>query len=323
MSRKAKKKPPDSHDRPQNLSRPTDVPHLHGDVAVGPGEGPDFRPVKMRLCSSPRSRYAISAVCGLLLLAVALIFGKTVLYDFVNFDDDVLVYENPIVARGVTAQGIAWAFTANVANMWYPLTLISYMLDSQMYGLKPWGYHLTNVLLHAATTVILFLALRRMTGNLWASAFATLLFAVHPLRAEAVAWVGERKSPLSGLFFVSTIAAYVAYARRPFSLARYLAVAGLFTLGLLAKPTMVTLPFLLLLLDYWPLGRWPVAMPGARAGARTIRGPTAHRSCWLVLEKFPFLLLSVACSVAAVLSSGRQYCVAGKRADSRAGSPMP
>ena len=103
--------------------------------------------------------------------------------------------------------------------------------------------------------VILFLALRRMTGNLWASRLVALLFAIHPLRREAVAWVGERKSPLSGLFFVSTIAAYAAYARRPFSLARYLAVAGLFTLGLLAKPTLVTLPFVLLLLDYWPLGR--------------------------------------------------------------------
>ena len=136
-------------------------------------------------------------------------------YDFVNFDDDVLVYENPMVARGLTAQGVVWAFTTSVGNMWYPLTWISYMLDSQIYGPKPWGYHLTNVLLHAATTVILFLALRRMTGNLWASALVALLFAIHPLRAEAVAWVGERKSPLSGLFFVSTIAAYVALCPSP------------------------------------------------------------------------------------------------------------
>ena len=140
-----------------------------------------------------------------------------------------------------------------MSNMWYPLTLISYMLDSQMYGPKPWGYHLTNVLLHAATTVILFLVLRRMTGNLWASAFVALLFAIHPLRAEAVAWVGERKSPLSGLFFVSTLAAYVAYVRRPFSLVRYLVVAGLFTLGLLAKPTLVTMPFSCC---FWTTGRW-------------------------------------------------------------------
>ena len=237
--------------------------------------------------STPQSQrpYGPLAVCGLLLLAVALIFGKAVRYDFVNFDDDVLVYENPMVARGLTAQGMGWAFTTNTSNMWYPLTWISYMLDSQIYGPKPWGYHLTNVLLHAATAVILFLVLRRMTGDLWASALVTLLFAIHPLRAEAVAWVGERKSPLSGLFFVSTIAAYVAYARRPFSLARYLTVAGLFTLGLLAKPTLVTLPFVLLLLDYWPLGR--------------ISRRTLGR---LVVEKIPLVLLAVAGSVAAVLS---------------------
>ena len=257
--------------------------------------------------------------CGLLLLAVALIFGQTVLYNFVNYDDDVLVYDNPMIARGVTAQGVGWAFTTSVANMWYPLTWISYMLDSQIYGPKPWGFHLTNVLLHAATTVVLFSVLRRMSGNLWASALVALLFAIHPLRVEAVAWVGERKSPLSGLFFVSTIAAYIAYARRPFSLVRYLAVAGLFTLGLLAKPTLVTLPFVLLLLDYWPLGRTArirdkglgmrdkrLGTSGAQDGLSSL---IPHRSSLippvrLVVEKIPLLLLSVACCVAAVLSQG-------------------
>jgi tetratricopeptide (TPR) repeat protein len=184
------------------------------------------------------------------------------------------------------------------------------------------------VLLHAATTVILFLVLRRMTGDVWASALAALLFAIHPLRAEAVAWVGERKSPLSGLFFVSTVAAYVAYARRPFSLARYLAVAGLFTLGLMAKPTLVTLPLVLLLLDYWPLGR--ISHRGAGGAGKSssdggLREPAPNRdACFqgsdsvrkgpfsqrfaprtlqvLVVEKIPLLLLSVACCVAAVLS---------------------
>ena len=286
-----------------------------------------------------RGIHSLPVVCGLLLLAVALVFGKTVRYDFVNLDDNVLVYENPMVTRGVTAQGIAWACTANVANMWYPLTWISYMLDSQMYGPKPWGYHFTNVLLHAATTVILFLTLRRMTGNLWASALVALLFAIHPLRAEAVAWVGERKSPLSGLFFVSTIAAYSAYARRPFSLVRYLAVAGLFTLGLLAKPTLVTLPFVLLLLDYWPLrrergagsggerekGREGEREKGRKGGAPGAGCSRSGSACGsrvgekanspllpfspapllalrLVVEKIPLLLLSVACCVAAVVS---------------------
>ncbi len=254
------------------------------------------------------------AVCGLLILAVGLVFGKTVTYDFVNYDDDKFVYDNPMVARGVTMQGLGWAFTTDTGGVAYPLTWISYMLDSQIFGTKPWGYHLTNVLLHAATAVILFLTLRRMTGNLWASTLVALLFAVHPLRAEAVAWVGERKGPLSGLFFVATIAAYAAYARRPFSLARYLAVAGLFILALLAKPNLVTLPFVLLLLDYWPLGRWQGAGGGEQGAGSREREREAggtNNACataslaWLVVEKIPLLLVSVGGSVAAVLSQVR------------------
>ncbi len=246
------------------------------------------------------------AVCGLLLLAVALVFGRTVLFDFVNFDDDVLVYKNAIVARGVTAHGIAWAFTTSFERTWFPLTWISYMLDSQMYGPKPWGYHLTNVFLHAATSVILFLVLRQMTGNLWASACVALLFAIHPLRAEAVAWVSERKGALSGLFFVATIAAYVGYVRRPFSLARYLTVAALFTLGLMAKPSLVTLPLLLLLLDYWPLARWQAGYPEhplAGRGPGSLDNACATRSASrLMLEKIPLLMLSASFSMAAVLT---------------------
>jgi tetratricopeptide (TPR) repeat protein len=279
-------------------------------------------------------RYALPVVCGLLLLAVALVFGKTLRHEFVNFDDGVLVYENPMVQRGITAEGVVWALTTSGSNMWYPLTWFSFMLDRQIYGMEPWGFHLTNLLLHAAASVILFLTLRRMTGKTWASAFVAALFAVHPLQVEAVAWVGERKSPLSGLFFVSSIAAYVAYARRP-SFMRYLAVAGLFALGLLAKPTIVTLPFLLLLLDYWPLGRAGNGEQGAgsrerRAGSgeqgaesgeqaaqslavsrSEMTRPAAHllavlRSgkVWLIVEKIPLLLLSIGCCVAAVLSQG-------------------
>ena len=127
------------------------------------------------------------------------------------------------------------------------------MLDSQFYGPKPWGYHLTNVLLHAATAIVLFLVLRRMTGRLWPSALVAALFAVHPLRAESVAWVTERKDMLSGLFFTLTLWAYVGYVRRRFSLARYLGIMFLFALGLMAKPAVATLPAVLLLLDYWPL----------------------------------------------------------------------
>ena len=174
------------------------------------------------------------------------------------------------------------------------------MLDYQLYGLKPWGYHLTNVLLHAATAIALFLVLREMTGRFWPSALVAALFAVHPLRVESVAWITERKDVLSGLFFMLTLGAYVGYARRPFSLVRYLAVLLLFALGLMAKPMLVTLPFVLLLLDYWPLGRMAgsATLPAelARAGsaeARAVRfrdGPSVR----LVVEKLPMLALAAA-----------------------------
>ena len=254
--------------------------------------------------------YAVSVICGLILLTVALVFGKTLAYDFVNYDDDLFVSDNPMVTRGITVQSLVWACTTHDLEMWFPLTLISYMSDSQMCGLEPWGYHLTNVVLHAATAVILFLALRQMTANLWASALIALLFAIHPLRVETVAWVAERKGGLSGLFFVSTIAAHVAYARRPFSLLRYLAVAGLFTLGLSAKPQLVTLPFVLLLLDYWPLGRWQGAgsrrgVCAAGTGAGSADNAFAAKSPWqLVVEKIPLLLLAFAASVAGVWGHG-------------------
>ena len=215
--------------------------------------------------ASPRfwthNTYTVAAVCGFLLLAVALVFGQTVGHEFVNYDDNQYVYENPQVAQGLTARGIAWAFTTVHASNWHPLTWLSHMLDCQLYGLNAGGHHLTNVLLHAATAILLFLVLRRMTGDLWPSAFVAAVFAIHPLRVESVAWVAERKDVLSGLFFMLTLGAYVGYARRPFSLGRYLAVVLLFALGLMAKPMLVTLPFVLLLLDYWPLGR--IGLPAA------------------------------------------------------------
>jgi tetratricopeptide (TPR) repeat protein len=208
-------------------------------------------------------RFQVLAVCALLLLAVAVVFGQTVGFDFVNYDDPAYVYENVPVDAGLTGQGIGWAFTHvymgrrydNPIFHWHPLTWISHMADCQLYGLRPGGHHLTSVVLHGATAVVLFLVLLRMTGALWPSALAAALFAIHPLRVESVAWVAERKDVLSGFFFVLTLAAYVRYARLPFSLARYSAVLALFACGLMAKPMLVTLPCVLLLLDWWPLGR--------------------------------------------------------------------
>jgi hypothetical protein len=187
-----------------------------------------------------------------------------------------------MVARGLTLKGIVWAFSFHAFN-WHPLTWLSHMLDCQLYGLHPWGHHLTNVLLHTATVIALFLLLRQMTGALWRSAFVAAVFAIHPLRVESVAWVAERKDVLSGLFFMLTIGAYVRFARRPWSPVRYGIVVLLFALGLMCKPMLVTLPLVLLLLDYWPLHR----------------AESARR---LVLEKLPLLALSAAASAATLLA---------------------
>ena len=159
-------------------------------------------------------RYGMAvAVCGLLALLVAIVFGQTLRHDFIDLDDSHYVFDNPHVRDGLSLQGIVWAFTQRHEANWHPLTWISHMLDCQMYGLWAGGHHLTSVLLHAATAILLFLVLRRMTGRLWCSALVAALFAIHPLRRESVAWVAERKDVLSGLFFMLTLWAYTAYVR--------------------------------------------------------------------------------------------------------------
>ncbi len=203
-----------------------------------------------------QSRRAVLAVCGWLLLAVGLVFAQTVRHGFVNIDDGVYVSENPHILRGLTASGIAWVFSHSHVGNWHPLTGLSHMLDCQIYGLNAGGHHLTNVLLHAATAILLFLVLRQLTGDLWPSAIVAALFAVHPLRVESVAWIAERKDVLSGLCFVLTLGAYAWFVRGPFSRRRYLLLLVIFALGLMSKPMLVTVPALLLVLDYWPLGRF-------------------------------------------------------------------
>ena len=243
---------------------------------------PNQRPDAARAEASPSSGRRRSIIIGgLLALAVLGAFGQTLHHDFVNVDDGPYVFDNPRVKNGLNWPGIAWAFTHSASANWHPLTWISHMLDCQRFGLASAGHHLTSVLLHAAVAVLLFLCLRQMTGALWRSAFAAALFAVHPLRAESVAWVAERKDVLSGLFFVLTLWAYVGYAQRRFSLGRYLGVLALFACGLMAKQMLVTLPFVLLLVDYWPLGRFNQPEPGRKA---------------LVLEKVPALVLALIAS---------------------------
>ncbi|HUA68432.1 MAG TPA: tetratricopeptide repeat protein [Candidatus Saccharimonadales bacterium] len=232
-------------------------------------------------------------LCVFLAAITLAVFGRTTHYGFVNCDDGTYVYENPAVQQGLTLKGIGWAFTHFVAGNWHPLTMISYMADYQFHGLKPGGYHLTNVLLHTVAVILLFLVLEEMTGKSWRSAFVAAVFAIHPLRAESVAWISERKDVLSGVFFMLTLWAYIRYARRPFSYDRYLWVVLALALGLMAKPMLVTVPFVLLLLDYWPLNRFSNS-----AGPR--KGFSISRR--IVFEKLPLLALSIGACVVAVLA---------------------
>jgi protein O-mannosyl-transferase len=218
-----------------------------------------------------------------------LVFGQTVRHDFVNFDDHVYVYDNPLVTRGLTITGIVDAFTHAHARNWHPLTTISHMLDCQLYGLNAGGHHFTNVALHTIAVLLLFRVLQVMTRALWPSAFVAALFAIHPLHVESVAWLSERKDVLSAVFFMLTLAAYVRYAQAP-SPGRYSIVALIFTLGLMSKPMLVTVPFVLLLLDYWPLRRFEkVPLVKSRGG---IVGWLNRRPNYLFLEKTPLLVLS-------------------------------
>jgi hypothetical protein len=233
----------------------------------------------------------VLAVCVCLAIAVLLVFGQTLRFGFVNFDDDEYVYQNPQVSAGLTLPGLGWAFTHSHSANWHPLTWLSHMLDCQVYGLEPAGHHLTNFLLHAATAILLFLVLRQMTGALWPSAFVAVVFAIHPLRVQSVAWISERKDVLSGLFFMLTLGAYDRYARQSFSLRRYAAVVLFYLLGLMSKPMLVTLPFVLMLLDYWPLGRvsgFGVHGSGlncpARDSASALNSKLATSNSKLVLE---------------------------------------
>ena len=255
-------------------------------------------------------------ICFFLALIVVAVFAQTLRYDFVNYDDDRYVYDNPRTAAGLTPANIRWAFThVQVAN-WHPLTMISHMLDCQLYGLHAWGHHLTNILLHTVAAILLLLALRALTGSLWPSAFVAAIFSIHPLRVESVAWVAERKDVLSGIFFMLTLLAYARYARDEGHRKRnYLTVIIWFALGLLSKPTVVTLPFVLLLLDYWPLRRMQIGRreePGDKNKAvRGKRKAPVISPCQsvsvsafkdLVIEKIPLFILAAASCVITIFA---------------------
>jgi len=229
------------------------------------------------------------AICAALIAITWAVFGRTLGHEFVNFDDPNYVSENPQIHAGLNWQSIVWAFTHVHSHNWHPLTTMSHMLDWQLFGAKPGAHHFVNALLHSATAVLLFFLLAQLTrspgrtGTIWSSAFVAAVFAIHPLHVESVAWISERKDVLSGLFFVLTLLAYLYYTRKP-NIARYLRVSILFACGLMAKPMLVTVPIILLLLDYWPLERF---------------GKLSAKK--LIAEKIPLLVLAIGSAVATLI----------------------
>jgi Flp pilus assembly protein TadD len=235
-----------------------------------------------------------------LVLAAAIVvcFRQVRNFDFINYDDNNYVYENQHVLGGLTRDGIAWAFTTGHAANWHPLTWLSLMSDYQLFGSNPGWFHLVNVFLHIANALLLFAVLKKMTDSLWPSAFVAAAFALHPLHVESVAWISERKDVLSTLFWLLTLAAYASYVKRPTAI-RYLVTLVIFAAGLLAKPMLVTLPFVLLLLDYWPLNR---LMPQTikTVGRQLPKSAAADRRAVayrLIIEKVPFFVLAAVSSV--------------------------
>ena len=237
---------------------------------------------------TPFSKTVVAVVCLALVIATFAIYARTFGYGFVSYDDSRYVYANPILRAGLTGANLAWALTTYYFQNWCPLTWISYMADVQFFGIDAGEMHAVNVLLHVAATLLLFLALVRMTRQPWRCALAAGLFALHPIHVESVAWIADRKDVLSGLFAALTLFFYAGYARAP-SVPRYISVALAFALSLMAKTTAVTLPFALLLLDFWPLGRL---------------GPPLDRFRFrrAILEKVPLIALAAIAGALTVLA---------------------
>jgi tetratricopeptide (TPR) repeat protein len=241
-------------------------------------------------------RRARAALAALLFALAFALYWPAREHAWLNYDDDVYITSNPELARGLTGSGVAWAFTTFYGANWFPLTWLSWLADLELHGQGPAGFHLGNALLHAAASALLFLALARLTARPWPSAFAAAVFAVHPLHVESVAWAAARKDPLSGLFFMLCLWIYAGQGGAGPSRRRLAAVFAALALGLMSKPTLVTLPLVLLLLDHWPLGRTAGAGPPGR-----IERAAALR---LVREKLPLFALVGAVGAAAAAAQG-------------------
>jgi Flp pilus assembly protein TadD len=262
--------------------------------------GPAARTVSV--AARPRRLGPTAGICLLLVLLVAVAYAPAVRCDFVNYDDPAYVSENRVLAGGFSWHGVAWAFTTLTGANWHPVTWLSHMLDCQLFGLDPGWHHAVSVALHAASAVLLFLACWRMTRARWPSAMLAALFALHPLHVESVAWLSERKDVLSTFFFMLTLLAYSFYVQRP-SVARYGLVALSTALGLMSKPMLVTLPLVLLLLDYWPLGRFSAVGGSPAEGGRS--AAWGKRALWLGLEKLPLLALAAASATITLIAQSR------------------
>ena len=249
-------------------------------------------------------------ICLVLALSTVLIFWDIFSHQFVIIDDPIYVARNPHVQSGLTLQNIKWAFTTTRAEFWHPLTWLSYMLDTQLFGQQPAGYLFTNLLLHVLNAILMFVLFRAMTQNRWQSALVAVLFALHPLHVESVAWIAERKDVLSSFFWLLTMGVYINYARHP-GLKKMLLLCLAMSLGLMAKPMLVTLPCVLLLLDYWPLRRFRL---------ESSLGANLSEALFLIREKIPLFALAAIFSLAAFvvqktgggISSADQYSLADR-----------
>ena len=243
-------------------------------------------------------------ICIALAAVTLLVYAPILRNGFVNYDDPDYIINNSHVKAGLTWTGVVWAFQSAEASNWHPLTWISHMADCQLFGLKPAGHHLTSLLFHTANTLLLFLLLNRLTGALWRSAFVAALFALHPLHVESVAWASERKDVLSAFFWMLTLLAYTRFVseskvRSPKSKVFYALALLAFACGLMSKPMVVTLPFVLLLLDFWPLRR--IANGGLRMA----------NLAPLILEKVPFFVLTIAsCVITRLVQGGALWSTA-------------
>jgi len=259
-----------------------------------------MKPIGPKIFKPVSSRRAEFLIVFLLLLVTAVVFLQVRSHDFIGYDDDWYVTENAQVRSGLTYQGIRWAFSSIVLGNWHPLTWLSHQLDVQLFGMHPGRHHLVNVLLHLMNTLLLYWVLKRMTGEMWPSCLVAAMFAIHPLHVESVAWIAERKDVLSGFFWMATMGCYVLYTEHP-NKSRFLLTHMFFIMGLLSKPMLVTLPFVLLLLDYWPLKRFPgLPMDGAAGSS-----PRLQMLGFLLREKIGLFTLSfAACLVTFFSQSG-------------------